>query len=227
MNVKCFVFVGVFVLLFTVISMPMYTFGSSMDYYPEGQIKGSGFYSDNLHDQFAGPREGEQAPNFKLTTLDGRIVKLSDYLGKKPLVIEFGSYTCPIFRQKHKFMEQLYKKYSEQANFLVIYTIEAHPQADPSPYSGKEWVTYPNKASGILYKQPTNWQQRKDIAKKARLALNIQMTIAIDDIDNAAWKAYGQAPNAAYLIGSEGRVKLRQGWFEPSQFEQALIAELK
>ena len=40
-----------------------------------------------------GPKPGEPAPAFELPALDGDMVRLSDLLGR-PVVIEFGSYTC-------------------------------------------------------------------------------------------------------------------------------------
>jgi hypothetical protein len=41
-----------------------------------------------------GPDLGQDAPDFSLKTLDGKkIVKLSDFQGKKPVVLVFGSYT--------------------------------------------------------------------------------------------------------------------------------------
>lgn len=41
-----------------------------------------------------GPDVGQVAPDFTLTTLDGKgTVKLSDFRGKKPVVLVFGSYT--------------------------------------------------------------------------------------------------------------------------------------
>ena len=40
------------------------------------------------------PAMGSVAPNFTLKTLDGkREVELSSFLGKKPVVLVFGSYT--------------------------------------------------------------------------------------------------------------------------------------
>jgi hypothetical protein len=40
-----------------------------------------------------GPRLGEPAPNFVLQDLAGKSVRLRDLVGKRPIVIEFGSYT--------------------------------------------------------------------------------------------------------------------------------------
>ena len=42
----------------------------------------------------SGPAVGEEAPDFELRTLEGDgVVKLSDFKGKKPVVLVFGSYT--------------------------------------------------------------------------------------------------------------------------------------
>jgi len=203
---------------------------SSRDDYPKGSMKGSDFSEFDegpMHDMFGGPQKGQEAPDFTLTTIDGKIISLSSYIGKKPVVLEFGSYTCPVFREKNPSMEKLHSKYGNDAAFFIIYVTEAHPSGDPSPYTGKEWVTAPNKSKGILYRQPVNMSQRTDLAKDAQSNLNIQIPIIIDNMNNSAWKAYGKTPNAAYIIGTDGQIKLRQGWFNPSQFEKVLIAELK
>ena len=177
-------------------------------------------------DMFGGPQAGALAPNFQLKSLDGQIVSLQDYLGKKPVVLQLGCLTCPIFRQKFPATESLRAKYSGRADFLLLYTIEAHPQGDPSPYSGSEWVTPPNEAEGILYRQPIAESERALIANNARIFLSIRMPILLDDMQNSVWQSYGRAPNAAYLIGSDGRIKLRQGWFEPTEMDKALQKEL-
>lgn len=36
---------------------------------------------------------GAPAPDFRLLSVDGRSVRLSDFLGKKHVVLEFGSYS--------------------------------------------------------------------------------------------------------------------------------------
>jgi hypothetical protein len=178
------------------------------------------------HDVFGGPGEGQRAPAFVLQSVEGKTVALRDYLGKQPVVLELGSYTCPVFRQRHGAMEDLAGRYGDRAAFLVLYTVEAHPEGDPSPYAGREWVTQPNQEEGILYRQPRTIQERTKLASAARSRLGIKMPMLLDDLRNSTWTAYGEAPNAAYLIGTDGRVKLRQGWFEPRAFEAALRREV-
>jgi peroxiredoxin len=42
----------------------------------------------------SGPRIGQRAPDFVLRTHDGKQrIALTDYLGKKPVVLVFGSFT--------------------------------------------------------------------------------------------------------------------------------------
>src|SRR5579859_7529656 len=67
--------------------------------------------------QREGPRIGDPAPDFELADLDGNWVRLSDLRGR-PVILEFGSYTCPIFSDRVPAMEQLAREYPE-ASFLV------------------------------------------------------------------------------------------------------------
>ena len=38
------------------------------------------------------PQVGEQAPDFELPNQDGKIIKLSDYRGKKVLIVTWASW---------------------------------------------------------------------------------------------------------------------------------------
>src|SRR5713101_4460799 len=59
----------------------------------------------------AGPRTGAVAPDFELVDLDGNVVRLRDLRGRA-VVIEFGSYTCPIFSDRVPHMERLAREYT-------------------------------------------------------------------------------------------------------------------
>lgn len=45
----------------------------------------------------------------------------------RPLVINFGSCTCPIFMSYLDWFKQLGERHGRQADFLCVYTAEAHP----------------------------------------------------------------------------------------------------
>jgi len=80
-----------------------------------------------------GPRTGEMAPDFELTDLDGNAVRLGDLRGR-PVVIEFGSFTCPIFSDRVPQMERLARKHPAAA-FVVIAVREAHPGELSPPHA--------------------------------------------------------------------------------------------
>jgi hypothetical protein len=56
--------------------------------------------------------------------------------------------------------------------------------------------------------------------------LAITVPALVDEMDNPAWCTYGPAPNIAYLIGSDGRVVEKQGWYEPELMRTAIEAYL-
>ncbi len=178
-------------------------------------------------DLFTGPQEGERAPKFSLKDLRGQEVRLEQFKGKRPIVLVTGSYSCPIYRKQLSSLEKLYEKYRKRAAFFILYTIEAHPKGQVSPYAGREWVTEENEQQGILVRQPSSYEERLNLASRCQQALRSNIPILVDEMDNAVWEAYGKAPNAAYLIDSKGKVRVRQGWFEPLSFETALLEELQ
>lgn len=178
-------------------------------------------------DFFGGPVVGSPAPEFSLRDLAGREIQLSSFKKKKPVVLVTGSYSCPIFRERLAGLERLYDRYRPQAAFFVLYTIEAHPKGAPSPYADREWVTSENERDRILLRQPSSYEERVSTATQCRVALGSDVPILVDEMDDAVWTQYGSAPNAAYLIGSNGKVRVRQGWFDPIRFEQAFLNALQ
>src|SRR5205085_7612217 len=73
------------------------------------------------------PAVGEPAPAFVLKDLDGGDYRLADRLGRTPLVVEFGSASCPYCVRSADGMEDVAKKYEGRAEFLFVYCQEAHP----------------------------------------------------------------------------------------------------
>jgi thiol-disulfide isomerase/thioredoxin len=47
-----------------------------------------------IPDSSARPDEGEHAPDFTYATVDGREIRLSDYIGVKPVVLDFWATWC-------------------------------------------------------------------------------------------------------------------------------------
>jgi len=169
-------------------------------------------------DPQAGARPGDRAPDFALRKLDGLPVQLSSFEGK-PLVIEFGSYSSPSFRDRAKLMEQLKRDLGTRVSFLVIYTKEAHAK--------DEWEVQRNKDDNIEVAQHANDEARKEAAENARDTLKITIPIALDTMDNAAATAYDGMSNAAVIIDRSGKIAYRQKWCDPVSLRRKLEELLK
>jgi cytochrome oxidase Cu insertion factor (SCO1/SenC/PrrC family) len=173
-----------------------------------------------------GPKPGSAAPDFELKTMQGKPVKASDLWKEKPTVVMTGCLTCPVFRGKVSSFQGLVQEFGSRVNFLVVYTIEAHPKGDPSPYSGKEWSTPANEKEGLLIPQPKTMDERITRVKKTLEVTRISAPLVVDTMDNKVWKAYGSAPNCAYVIGTDGKIAAAEPWMEPSQLRRAIERQL-
>ena len=66
-----------------------------------------------------GTGKGDAAPDFTLTTLDGKEVSLSDYKGKK-VVLNFWTSWCPPCKAEMPHMQNYYEDMSEEANVEIL-----------------------------------------------------------------------------------------------------------
>ena len=111
--------------------------------------------------------------------------------------------------------------------FLIVYTLEAHPLGTNNPYSQREVPgKYSRDPIGEPIGQPQTYEGRALLATKAGKEDGILATLLVDRMDNAVWATYGPAPNIAYLIGMDGRVLLKQPWYDPKGMEEAVKALL-
>lgn len=61
-----------------------------------------------------------EAPNFTFALLDNKQVKLSDYLDKKPVVLNFWASWCPPCRQEAPVLAKVARKYDDKVQFLGV-----------------------------------------------------------------------------------------------------------
>ena len=169
-----------------------------------------------------GPKIGTEAPDFTLKTAEDQSIQVSALWAKKPTVILTGSHTCPVFRGKVSDIERLAKEFAGRVSFLLVYTIEAHPKGSPSPYSGKEWITPKNEQEGILLPQPADQAARVKLAQACIAREKLTVPVVVDTMENTVWKAYGSAPNCAYIIGTDGKIADAQPWMEAKRLHQTL-----
>jgi peroxiredoxin len=153
--------------------------------------------------RFSGPLAGETAPDFKGTTLEGEKLRLSDYRGRKNVLLVFGSVTCPMTAASITALNELYDLVGgDELEFLFVYVREAHPgERIPAHDSAGE------KAAA---------------AKLLRDEEEIEMPILVDDLSGSVHRKYSRLPNPAFLIDKSGRVAFRAMWANPEELATAI-----
>ncbi len=149
---------------------------------------------------------GTQAPEFNLAGLETSPVRLSSLKGRVVVLI-FGSYSSPIFRQRAAGLDQMARQLEEKASIFLIYTKEAHPSDG--------WELDRNKQDGVVIGQAASEEARRNTASQAVTALHLSMPILLDDMQNSVATAYGAFPDGAVVIDRDGAVVGSQRWAEP------------
>ena len=119
-------------------------------------------------------------------------------------------------------LHDLYHQYGDRVEFLVVYIREAHPDDG--------WMSQGNQEPDIHVYDPTTEEERAEVAQACAIALDIEMTVLVDGIDDAVAGAYGALPDRLYLVGGDGRIAF-QGekgprGFVPEDLEAAIRQEL-
>lgn len=165
-----------------------------------------------------GPELGELAPDFTLRTQDGtQEVTLSSYRGKTPVVLTFGSFTCPPYRSLFPGHGPVRARYGDRVAYFGIYVREAHPTDG--------WRIASNVDQFALA-QPTSMDERLTVARRFCEYENPTFPILVDEMDDAVGHAYSGMPNRMYIIDRDGRVAYKSGrgpkGYKVAEMEQAL-----
>ncbi len=93
--------------------------------------------------------------------------------------------------------------------FIFIYTREAHP------------VGSPGEDNPLA--QPVTYEERLKLASRTIEVEGLTVPLLVDEMDNPLWCTYGPAPNIAYLIGTDGTIVEKQGWYQPELMKAAIV----
>jgi thiol-disulfide isomerase/thioredoxin len=166
---------------------------------------------------------GQEAPDFDLPTRDGRArVRLSSLRQTKPVVLVFGSYTCPPFRKEMPAVNEVYKQYADRLAFYFVYIEEAH--------ASDVWPLESNAKEKIVYANATDLAERIGVANTCAKSMKIEFPMLVDDMAGSVDKAYAGWPTRIYVVGTDGRIvfKSRPGpfGFEAAPLRAALVSLL-
>ncbi len=115
-------------------------------------------------------------------------------------------------------LNELYDTYGDRVAFLMIYIREAHP--------ANGWQVPNNLIENVIFEEPTTDDERAEVASACQIALDIEMPMFLDSIDNDIDRKYVGLPMRQFLIDAEGKVvyagdKGPFGWNDEA-FEDAL-----
>src|SRR5947207_1000809 len=103
-------------------------------------------------------------------------LRLSDLVGKKPVVLVLGAYTCGPFRALYRQIEEVKKKYGQEAEFVMVYVREPHPTDG--------WRLNVNDRAGVSVAQPRTDEERRGVARQCARTLMPTMPLLVDGVDD-------------------------------------------
>jgi thiol-disulfide isomerase/thioredoxin len=83
-------------------------------------VAGGSFVASPARAQDLGIEVGAQAPAVMVTSLDGKQVDLGQYIGKRPMLIEFWATWCPVCRELMPTLLDAEKKYGQRVKFVAL-----------------------------------------------------------------------------------------------------------
>jgi Flp pilus assembly protein TadD/peroxiredoxin len=167
----------------------------------------------------AGPKLHEQAPEFEVTEAgSNKRVSLRELRSKSPVVLVFGSYSCPNFRSSAAALRDLQQRYRAHVAFQLVYIREAHGSTN--------WQSTRNERESVEVKSAETMTARADQAVSCTRKLHLPFPALVDNLDGTVERAYQAWPSRVFVIAQDGRIEysshLTELDFHPDQMEQAL-----
>jgi acetyl esterase/lipase len=162
-----------------------------------------------------GPQAGQKIPALTVYNLAGKEVPLSNLWKDKPAVLVTASATCPISVGSCPSLKPLSIAHSNEVNVGILYVKEAHPAEDGA--------TSPGRPLGArTHPQPETFKEKLQLANLFNQEIDHGNAIYVDDLERTAGNALGTGPNIGLLINTDGKIVLRQGWFDAKGMEAAI-----
>ena len=126
------------------------------------------------------PAAGDRVPDFDLPTLGGGRFRSSDLSETGPVLLIFGSYTCPVTDSAAPGLKELHGRFGDRVRFVMVNVREAHP--------------------GKAVPQPETMDQKTAHAEQLGILQGFEFEVAVDDIDGTLHHALSPKPNSAYVL---------------------------
>jgi len=120
----------------------------------------------------------------------------------RPVVLVFGSYTCPKLRTSAAELKRIAELYHDRVDFRLVYISEAHR----SDGAESAWQSTINEKEGIDLPTPRNLAEKQNYGALCLRKLTLPFALEVDGMDAAAERAYQAWPSRLYLVGRDGKV---------------------
>jgi hypothetical protein len=132
---------------------------------------------------------GQPASDFALPEItSGQTVRLSDFRGRKPVVLIFGTTYSDLLRNQAGPLEELYQSYRGRVEFLFVHIRVAG--ADPAARSAGD---------------------PREQVRQALASLPLTMPCVLEGAPGDMWRSYQAVPQRLVIVGVDGRIALDAG----------------
>lgn len=149
------------------------------------------------------PGPGDPVPEFDLPSVGGGRFRSSDLAGIGPVLLIFGSSTCPVTDNAAPGLKDLYLHFGDRVRFVMVNVREAHP--------------------GDAFPQPKTIAAKIVHAERLRDLHGFQFDVAVDDVDGTLHRAMSPKPNSAYLVAKDGTILFRAQWANDTKALKAAL----
>jgi len=146
---------------------------------------------------------GLAAPEFEASTLEGGVVRLSDYRARRHVVIMTGAVTSPMCAFEAPALHRLQQEFDAKGiSFFLLYTRESHPAEN--------------------YGAHRSFAQKLSYARELQRYEEIRLPILVDHLDGRIHRAFGVWPNALFVVHKDGRLIFRSNMANHRELKQFL-----
>src|SRR4030095_42017 len=146
---------------------------------------------------------GVAAPDFEASNLEGAVIRLSDFRGKRHVVMMTGAVTSPMCAFEVPPFNQLQAEFEAKGvSFFLLYTRESHPAEN--------------------YPAHQTFEQKVAYARDLKSLEDVRFPVLVDSLDGSIHRAYGVWPNALFVIHKDGRLIFRSNMANDRELRQFL-----
>lgn len=138
------------------------------------------------------PGPGDRLPRAEVERATGGRMVLPDPDATRPMLLVFGSSTCPVTDNAAPGLRTLHARFGEAVSFLFVNVREAHP--------------------GLAFPQPRTPERKRLHAARLQALHHFPFDVVVDDVTGSLHRALGPKPNSAYLVAPDGTILFRAHW---------------